>query len=94
MSTPNPLLKAAAPSLISALDIFSQFETDLGTDPALWALKFGPAKLKAVGALGLLVGPLIGAEVVAGEGVINSAVAGWKSKLQAIEASTAVTASS
>lgn len=86
MSTPNPILKAAAPSLIAAIDIFSQFETDMGVDPLQWALKFEPAKLKALGALGLLLAPLIGAEVVAGENVINTAVAGWKTKLQAISA--------
>lgn len=86
MSTPNPILKAAAPSLISAIDVFSQFETDMGTDPAQWVLRFEPAKLKALGALGLLVQPLIGAEVVAGESIINTTTAGWKTQLQAIAA--------
>lgn len=85
MSAPNPALVAAAPSLISAIDIFNQFEADMGTDPTLWALKFMPAKMKAAGALGLLVQPLIGAEVTAGENVINATTAGWKAQLQAIE---------
>jgi hypothetical protein len=89
MSTPNPILKAAAPSLIQAIAIFNQFETDMGTDPAQWPLKFMPAKLKAVGALGLLVQPLIGAEVVAGENVINTTTAGWVTQLQAIEGTPA-----
>lgn len=85
MST-NPALKAAAPSLIAAIDVWDQFEADMGTDPALWALKFMPAKLKALGALGLLVQPLIGAEVVAGENIIGATTSGWKTQLQAIAA--------
>lgn len=57
----------------------------MGTDPAQWVLKFEPAKLKALGALGLLLQPLIGAEVVAGENIINTTTAGWITKLEALK---------
>jgi hypothetical protein len=76
---------AAAPELIAALQAFGQFETDLGTDPAQWPLKLPAAKLKLLGTLGLQLQPLIGAEVVAGENVINTTIAGWITKLQALK---------
>ena len=76
---------AAAPSLIAALQAFNQFETDIGTDPLQWAVKVPAAKLKFLGTLGLQLQPLIGAEVVAGEGVINATTAGWITKLQALK---------
>lgn len=87
MSNPNPLLAAAAPSLIAAIQAFNQFETDLGTDPAQWPLKLPAAKLKFLGTLGLQLQPLIGAEVIAGENVINATTASWIAKLQALKAS-------
>lgn len=77
---------AAAPSLISALQAFNQFETDIGTDPLQWAVKVPAAKLKFLGTLGLQLQPLIGAEVVAAEAVINTTTAGWITKLQALKA--------
>lgn len=80
---------AAAPSLIAALLAFNQFETDIGTDPLQWAAKVPPAKLKFLGTLGLQLQPLIGAEFVAGEAVINTTTAGWITKLQALKAPTA-----
>lgn len=86
MSNPNAFLAAAAPSLVTALEAFNQFETDIGTDPLQWAVKVPAAKLKFLGTLGLQLQPLIGAEVVAGESVINATTAGWITKLKALPA--------
>lgn len=84
---------AAAPSLIAALQAFNQFETDIGTDPLQWAVKVPSAKLKFLGTLGLQLQPLIGAEVLAGEAVINTTTAGWITKLKALSAPTSTTTS-
>lgn len=86
-STPNPVLVAAAPSLIAAIEAVQQFETDIGTDIAQWPLKVPAAKLKLLGNLALLVPGLEGAEVAALGTVINTTTAGWISKLQALSSS-------
>jgi hypothetical protein len=85
VSTPNPILVAAAPSLIAALQAVNQFEVDIGTDPTKWVVTVEPAKLKLLGNLGLLLPGLVTSEVGAAEGVINSTTAGWITKLKAIE---------
>jgi hypothetical protein len=86
----NPVViqleQAAAPSLIAALQAFNQFEADIGTDPLQWAVKVPAAKLKFLGTLGLQLQPLIGAEVVAGENVINTTTSKWITSLQALSA--------
>lgn len=86
MSTPNPALVAAAPSLIAAIQAIQQFETDIGVDPTKWVLTVVPAKLKLLGALGLLVPGLEQAEVGALGTIINTTTSGWITKLQAISA--------
>ena len=84
MSTPNPALVAAAPSLILAIKAIQQFETDIGPDPTKWVLTVEPAKLKLLGALGLLVPGLEGAEVSALGNIINTTTAGWLTHLEAL----------
>lgn len=84
MSTPNPALVAAAPSLIAALQAIQQFETDIGADPTKWLLTLEPAKLKLLGALGLLLPGLESSEVSVLGTIINTTTAGWITKLQAI----------
>jgi len=39
MSTPNPILVAAAPAIIAALKAIEQFSVNIGTDPTQWAVK-------------------------------------------------------
>jgi hypothetical protein len=80
---------AAAPAAIAALQAIQQFETDIGSDPEQWPLKVPAAKLKLVGTLGLQLQPLIGAEVGAGEGILNTTLAGWITKLQTLAAKPA-----
>lgn len=84
MSTPNPALVAAAPSLIAAIQAIQQFENDIGPDPTKWVLTVEPAKLKLLGNLGLLVPGLEGAEVSALGTIINTTTSGWIAKLQAL----------
>jgi hypothetical protein len=84
MSTPNPALVAAAPSLIAAIQAVQQFETDIGTNIAQWPVTIPAAKLNLLGNLGLLVPGLEGAEVSALGNIINTTTSGWITKLQAL----------
>jgi hypothetical protein len=69
MSTPNPVLQAAAPTLIKALqEVIVAVNTILTGDPAQIALRAGPAIAILVGQLELLLPVLATAEV----GVVNS----------------------
>jgi hypothetical protein len=86
MSTPNPVLVAAAPSLISALQAVKQFIADMGQDPAKWALNFPGAELKLVGQLDLLLPGLLTAEGGALQTAINSKIDGGIASLQALSA--------
>lgn len=85
-STPNPMLVAAAPSLIAAIKCFQQFETDMGANPLLWPGNYTPAKLKLVGALGLLLPGALTAEGGALENLINTQGNTWITELQALQA--------
>jgi hypothetical protein len=84
MSTTNPVLAAAAPSLIAAIKAVQQFETDIGTDIAKWPITIPAAKLKLLGALGLLVPGLETSEVSALGTIINTTTSGWIAKLEAL----------
>jgi hypothetical protein len=84
MSTPSPVLIAAAPSLISALQAVQQFIGDMGTDPTKWALNFPGAELKLVGQLDLLLPGLLNAEGGAVETAINAKISSGIAALQAL----------
>jgi hypothetical protein len=84
VSTPNPALVAAAPSLISAIRAIQQFETDIGTNIALWPVTIPAAKLKLLGALGLLLPGLETSEVTALGTIINTTTAGWITQLEGL----------
>lgn len=88
MSTVNPILQAAAPSLIKALQAVQQFESDIGTNVAQWPITVPAAKFKLLGNLALLLPGLEGSEVGAAENVINTATSGWITKLQALAPET------
>lgn len=85
MSTPNPLLVAAAPSMIAALQAIQQFETDIGPNPAMWVANLPGAKLKLLGALALQLPELATSEVTGLETVINTTTSGWITKLQSLK---------
>ena len=84
MSTPNPALMAAAPSLILAIKAVQQFETDIGTDIGKWPVTIPAAKLKLLGALGLLLPGLETSEVAALGTIINTTTSGWITQLEAL----------
>ena len=84
MSTPNPVLSAAAPSLISAVQAIQQFVTTIGPDPAQWPLKVLPAQTVLVGQLGLLLPQVEVAEVGAGFTAANVLMNSWIAKLKAL----------
>lgn len=86
MTTPNPALVAAAPSLISAIKAVQQFETDIGTNIALWPVTIPAAKLKLLGALGLLLPGLETSEVSELGTIINTTTSSWIIKLEAVVA--------
>lgn len=84
MSSSNPVLIAAAPSLISAIKAIQQFETDIGTNIAQWPVTIPAAKLKLLGNLALLLPGLETSEVAALATVINTTTNGWISQLEAL----------
>jgi hypothetical protein len=84
MSTPNPVLQAAAPSLIAALQAIKQFIADMGTDPTKWALNFPGAELKLVGQIDLLLPGLLVAEGSAVETSLNAKIDAGIANLQAL----------
>ncbi len=81
MSTPNPVLSAAAPELIAMIKALQQFNADMGTNPALWGVNFPGAKLKETGAIMLQVPALATAEAGAGLTALDNVYAGWITKL-------------
>ena len=84
MSSPNPILVAAAPSLISALLALQQFETDMGPYPLVWVANYPGAKLKLLGTLALQLPTIATAEGGELETVINTTTSGWITKLQGL----------
>lgn len=84
MSAVNPVLQAAAPSLIKAIQAVQQFETDIGTNVALWPMTVPAAKFKLLGNLALLLPGLEASGVTAAENIINDTTSGWITKLQAL----------
>ena len=91
MSSPSPILVAAAPSLIAVIKAFQQFEADIGTNPLTMVANFLPAKIKFLGTVGLLVPGLETAEVGAVVGIVGNVTNGWISQLQAVQAAAAPT---
>lgn len=84
MSTPNPVLVAAAPSLITALKAFQQFEIDMGPDPLKWVTNYPGAKLKQLGTLALLLPEIATAEGAVLQNFIQATTSDWIAKLQAL----------
>lgn len=89
MSTPNPILVAAAPSLITALQAIQQFNTDMGTNPAQWAANYPGASLKLIGTLQLQLPALATAEASALQTDINTKIGSAITALQALAPKTA-----
>lgn len=85
MSTPNPVLKAAAPTLIQALTLVqTALATILTGDPAQIPLRAGPAAAILVAQLELLVPSLATAEIGAVNTDVQAKLAAVITKLQAL----------
>jgi hypothetical protein len=83
MSTPNPVFVAAAPSIISALKAVNQFSTDIGPDPAKWALLLPGAFQKLLGTLEMQIPVVFSAEGGALQTAVTAKVNELIAKVQA-----------
>lgn len=85
MSTTEPVLKAAAPTLITALgDLGTLVNTVLTGDPATAVLRVGPACQIFLGQLGLLLPELGVAEVGAVNTDVQAKIGAIIAKLKAL----------
>lgn len=82
MSTPDPLIVAAAPSAIAVLKALQTFLADLGTDPLQVPVKFPGALQVFLGNVELQAPALATSELAALQTAANSKIAGWISALQ------------
>lgn len=82
-TTPNPVLVAAAPSLIAALQALQTFITNLGTDPVQVAVKFPGALQVLLGSLEMQLPSLAGSELGAVQTAANARIAALIASLQA-----------
>lgn len=86
MSTPNPVLVAAAPTLITAIgDLQAAINTILTGDPAQIGLRVGPAVAILVGQLELLLPGLEIAELSVVGTEANAKLGALVTKLQALK---------
>jgi len=83
MSTPNPLLVAEAPALISVLQAIKQFNTDMGPDPIKWQLNFPGSLLKLQGTVALALPAMAAAAGGALQVQVNNNIDAAIAKLQA-----------
>ena len=82
MSTPNPVVTAAAPSLIQVLEAVQTFVINLGTDPLQVAAKFPGALQVLIGTVELQLPSLASAELSTVQGEVNTKIAGWIASLK------------
>jgi hypothetical protein len=82
VSTPNPIVSAAAPELVAVLQAILQFNANMGADPTQWLLKYPGAVQVLLGTALLQVPALATAEAGAIQGKIDSTIGGWIAKLQ------------
>jgi hypothetical protein len=78
----DPVVTAAIPSLISALQAVNTFIADMGTDPNQLALRFPGAVQKLVGTLELQLPVLATAELSALQSDVQSRISGLIADLQ------------
>ena len=83
MSTPNPILVAAEPSLIAILQALKAFNVNIGADPTKWPLTVPGAFTILVGTVQLQLPSVAAAEAGALQADVNSKIDGWSSALQA-----------
>ena len=84
MSTPNPVLAAAAPSLITILQAVQSMVTNVGTDPMQIAVKFPAAVAVLLATIEMQLPGLAASELGVLEAQTNSKIGGWISQLKAL----------
>jgi hypothetical protein len=84
MSTPNPLVAAAAPSLIAVLQALQTFVGNLGTDPTQVPAKFPGALQVLLGSVELQLPALASAEFTTLQSEANTKIAAWIKSLQGV----------
>lgn len=80
----NPLVAAAAPSLINVLEAVQTFITNLGTDPAQIAVKLPGALTVFLGTVEMQLPALASSEIGALQTEVNGKIAGWITSLKAV----------
>jgi hypothetical protein len=83
MSSPNPILSAAAPELVIVLQALQTFLTNLGTDPTKFAITLPGALQVFLGTAELQLPALAGAEVGAVQTAANAKIGSWIAALKA-----------
>lgn len=80
----NPILVSASPVLISVLQSVQQFNTDMGVNPAVWAVNFPGAILKLQGAIALALPEVEVAEASTVITEVNTKISALITKLQSL----------
>jgi hypothetical protein len=81
MSTPNPIVTAATPSLIAVLQALQAFIVNMGTNPAELAIKFPGAVQVLIGTVEMQFPALASSELGALQTDINTKIGEWITKL-------------
>ncbi len=84
MSTPNPALVAAVPSLVAILKAVLQFNGNMGPDPQQWALKFPGASQVLLGTISMQLPAIAIAEAGVVQNDINAKVNAYITSLEAL----------
>jgi hypothetical protein len=82
VSTPNPILVAAAPSIQAVLTALSTFITNLGPDPTKVAVTFPGALQVLLGDIELQLPALANSEFGVVQTAAQSKIAGWQASLK------------
>lgn len=83
MSTPNPVLAAAVPSLVNVLTAVQTLITNLGTDPAQIAIKWPGALQVFIGTVEMQLPGLAASEIGALQTEATAKLNGWITSLKA-----------
>jgi hypothetical protein len=84
VSSPNPVLVAAAPALINTIEALQTFVANMGTDPTQYAVKFPGALQVLIGSVELQLPVLAGSEIGALQSAANTKFAAWIAQLKAL----------
>jgi hypothetical protein len=82
VTTPNPIVAAAVPSLVSVLQALQTFVSNLGTDPAQVAVKFPGALQVLIGSVELQLPVLVSSEFTTLQADANTKIGAWITALQ------------